>query len=148
MQYSEAKQGRIFILRLEDGEVVHEVIETFAAAQKIARAAVIFLGAAQKNSRMVSGPKNETMRPIPVVINILQNINETYGVGTIFPNAAGDLILHMHAGFGHKANALVGCIRAGVNIWHVGEAVIFELLENNGVRALDSHTGFELLNFD
>jgi len=27
MQYSEVKQGRIFVLRLEDGEIVHEEIE-------------------------------------------------------------------------------------------------------------------------
>jgi predicted DNA-binding protein with PD1-like motif len=31
MKYSEAKPGRIFVIRLEDGEIVHEVIEAFAA---------------------------------------------------------------------------------------------------------------------
>ncbi|MBA3036272.1 MAG: DUF296 domain-containing protein, partial [Desulfobacterium sp.] len=30
MKYSEAKQGRIFVVRLEDGETVHEEIEKFA----------------------------------------------------------------------------------------------------------------------
>lgn len=30
MKYSEARPGRIFVLRLEDGEIVHEVIERFA----------------------------------------------------------------------------------------------------------------------
>ncbi len=28
MKYSEAKQGRVFVIRLEDGDVVHEVIIT------------------------------------------------------------------------------------------------------------------------
>lgn len=148
MQYSEAKQGRIFILRLEDGEVVHETIEAFALEQKIQRAAVMFLGAAQKNSRMVSGPRSETIRPIPVNINILPNISEAFGVGTIFPDALGAPVLHMHASFGHKDKVLAGCIRAGVNTWNVGEVVIFELLDNNGARALDGHTGFELLTFE
>ena len=29
MKYSEAKQGRVFIIRLEDGDVLHESIEAF-----------------------------------------------------------------------------------------------------------------------
>lgn len=31
MKYSEAKQGRIFVIRLEDGDVIHEEIEKFAS---------------------------------------------------------------------------------------------------------------------
>ena len=46
MKYSEAKQGRIFIIRLEDGEILHETIEAFAAAKKIRAAALIVLGGA------------------------------------------------------------------------------------------------------
>ena len=30
MKYSEAKPGRIFVIRLEDGDIVHEAIESFA----------------------------------------------------------------------------------------------------------------------
>jgi len=30
MKYSEAKQGRVFIVRLEDGEIVHELVNTSA----------------------------------------------------------------------------------------------------------------------
>lgn len=147
MQYTEAKQGRIFVLRLENGEVLHEVIEAFAKEHQIKCAAVMFLGAAQKKSRMVSGPKDETQRPIPVIINVLENISEAYGVGTIFPDVIGQPVLHMHAAFGHKEKVLTGCVRAGVNIWHVGEVVIFELLDAKGTRALDSNTGFELVTF-
>ena len=32
MRYAEARQGRVFTLRLEDGEVLHETIEGFARA--------------------------------------------------------------------------------------------------------------------
>ncbi len=46
MKYSEAKPGRVFILRLEDGEIVHEVIEAFAAKQSIWAASLIILGGA------------------------------------------------------------------------------------------------------
>jgi predicted DNA-binding protein with PD1-like motif len=33
MKYSEAKPGRIFVLRLEDGDILHESVETFAREQ-------------------------------------------------------------------------------------------------------------------
>ena len=44
MKYSEAKQGRVFIVRLEDGEIVHEVIEQFALDHKITAASLIVVG--------------------------------------------------------------------------------------------------------
>lgn len=147
MQYTEAKQGRIFVLRLENNEVLHTTIETFAKEHAIQRAAVLFLGAAQKQSRMVSGPQDEAQRPIPVIINVLDNISEACGAGTLFPDTAGQPILHMHATFGHREKVLTGCVRAGVNIWHVGEVIIFELLTADGVRTPDSNTGFDLVTF-
>ena len=41
MLYSEAKQGRTFIIRLEDGEIVHETLEKFAIDNNITAAALI-----------------------------------------------------------------------------------------------------------
>ena len=35
MKYSEAQQGRVFAMRLEDGDIVHEVIEKFARDKNI-----------------------------------------------------------------------------------------------------------------
>lgn len=35
MKYSQAKQGRIFIIRLEDGDIIHEEIERFAREKAI-----------------------------------------------------------------------------------------------------------------
>ena len=33
MKYSQAEQGRTFVIRLEDGDVLHEKIEQFARKQ-------------------------------------------------------------------------------------------------------------------
>ena len=44
MKYSQAKQGRVFVMRLEDGETVHEEIERFAREHSIAAAALIIIG--------------------------------------------------------------------------------------------------------
>ena len=57
MKYSEAKQGRIFIVRLEDGDIVHEEIEQFAREQSIKAAALIIIGGADKDSKLVVGPE-------------------------------------------------------------------------------------------
>ena len=35
MKYSEAKFGRVFVLRLEDGDVLHESIEAFAVKEGV-----------------------------------------------------------------------------------------------------------------
>jgi len=34
MKYSEAKLGRVFVLRLEDGEIIHQIVEKFAQKKK------------------------------------------------------------------------------------------------------------------
>jgi predicted DNA-binding protein with PD1-like motif len=34
MKYSEAKQGRVFVMRLEDGDIVHDEIERFFRTMK------------------------------------------------------------------------------------------------------------------
>lgn len=44
MRYSEAKQGRVFVIRLEDGDVLHESIEAFAREHEIQAAGLIALG--------------------------------------------------------------------------------------------------------
>ena len=58
MKYSEAKLGRVFIIRLEDGEIVHEVIEAFAAEHAIRAASLIILGGSDEGSKLVIGPEN------------------------------------------------------------------------------------------
>src|SRR5665647_1419467 len=58
MRYSSAKLGRALVIRLEDGDVVHECIEEAARAEGIARAAVILLGGADGGSRLVVGPED------------------------------------------------------------------------------------------
>ncbi len=40
MKYSQAKQGRIFIVRLEDGDCLHEEIENLAKNESICAARV------------------------------------------------------------------------------------------------------------
>ena len=145
MKYSQAKQGRIFIIRLEDGDIIHEEIEKLANEESIIAAALIIIGGADKNSILFVGPEHGRKEPIVPIEHILDNVNEVVGTGTIFPNEEGKPILHMHIACGRQASTVKGYVRKGIKTWHVLEVILFELVDTTAVRALDSITGFELL---
>jgi predicted DNA-binding protein with PD1-like motif len=145
MQYSQARQGRVFILRLEDGEIVHQVIEQFAADQGIKAASLIVLGGADDGSRLVVGPEDDRRLPLSPMKHALQNAHEVSGTGTLFLDEQGHPLLHMHMACGRKESTVTGCIRDGVKVWHIMEVVIFELLDTNGKRVVEAPLGLKFL---
>jgi predicted DNA-binding protein with PD1-like motif len=66
-------------------------------------------------------------------------------VGTLFPNASGQPVLHMHIAGGREENTVTGCVRRGVKVWHVMEVVLWELTETSAQRLPDPATGLEFL---
>ena len=146
MDYTEAKQGRIFILRLYQGERIHEVIEKFAFEKQVSSALCFFIGGAKDKSKVVVGPKDGAVLPPEPMVTLLKGVHEGCGVGTIFKNEAGKPTLHMHASFGRNDNGVTGCVRLGVDVWQIGEVVILELVDAFARRAKDKKTGFELLD--
>jgi predicted DNA-binding protein with PD1-like motif len=145
MKYSTARQGRVFVVRLEDGDTLHEEIETLARKESINAGAVIVLGGADAGSRLVVGPEEARSVPVKPMEYVLDNVHEVTGVGTIFPDEKGKPVLHMHIAGGRKTATVAGCVRKGVRVWHVMEAIVTELVDTTGKRVLDSATGFELL---
>jgi len=146
MKYSQAKQGRIFIIRLEDGDIIHEEIERFARKKSIKAGALIILGGVDAGSKLVVGPERGRKKPIVPMEHLLDNVHEVAGTGTIFPDKKGKPILHMHIACGRKSSTVTGCVRRGVRTWHVLEIILFELTDTKAIRSLDPVTGFELLN--
>ena len=145
MKYAEAGAGRIFVIRLEDGDIVHEVIEKFARELDIKAAALIVLGGADLDSKLVVGPEEGRAKPLHPMEHILEDVHEVSGTGTLFPDDQGNPILHMHMACGRKSSTVTGCIRAGVKVWHVMEVILFELIDTTGRRLVDPETGFKLL---
>ena len=146
MKYATASLGRALVIRLEDGDVVHECIEEAARAEGIARAAVILLGGADGGSRIVVGPEDGRAAHIVALERVLHDVHEVAGVGTLFPDEDGVARLHLHAAFGRDDQVVAGCIRNGVTTWIVGEVVVLELLGSEATRRRDPATGFELLD--
>ena len=145
MKFSEAKRGRTFIIRLEDGDVLHERIEGFAKDQSIKAASLIILGGADSGSMLIVGPEEGRSKNIRPMAQILDKVHEITGTGTIFPDEDDNPVLHMHIACGRKSNSITGCVRKGVKVWHIMEIVLFELVETSAKRVTDDTLGFKLL---
>ena len=138
--------GRIFILRLEHGDRIPDTIEEFATTHQIDSAILHFLGGADTNSKVVVGPEDGTAKKPRKMVTELLGTSEAVGIGTLFINEDMVPKLHLHSAFGRNRETVTGCTREGITIWHIGEVVIFELLNSSAQRKLDTVTGFELLN--
>lgn len=147
MQYQEGSIGRVFALRLEEGERLPDTLETFAQEQGLKAAMVIYVGGAKGGSRLVVGPDATKTEAIVPLVHTLTGIQEVLAVGTLFPDEHGAPVLHLHAATGREGEATVGCSRAGVDVWLVGEVIILEILGTRGRRRPEPPSGFSLLQF-
>ncbi|PIE71568.1 MAG: DNA-binding protein [Deltaproteobacteria bacterium] len=145
MKYTTATWGRIFVIRLEDGDIVHAAIEQLAQTEKITAAGLIIVGGADEGSRLVVGPESTRGVPVNPMQHVLDNAHEIVGTGTLFPDDTGVPTLHLHMACGRNDQTVTGCIRQGVKVWHVMEAILFELNDCTAVRRTDAATGFKLL---
>ncbi len=147
MQYQEGSIGRVFALRLEEGDRLPDTLEAFARQQQLTAAMVIYVGGAKAGSRLVVGPDASRTDAIVPLVHSLTGIQEVLAVGTLFPDDQGEPVLHMHAASGREGHATVGCSRAGVEVWLVGEVIILEILGTKGRRRPEPPSGFSLLQF-
>ena len=145
MKFSEAKMGRVFVLRLHDGDRLPEVLESFSAQKNVSTALCFFLGGAKENSRVIVGPKDWHNFPPEPMVTLLEGVHEACGVGTIFADEEGKPKLHMHTSFGRSENTITGCVRMGIEVWQIGEVIMLELACEKACRAKNAETGFEFL---
>jgi Predicted DNA-binding protein with PD1-like DNA-binding motif len=143
MESSQACPGRVFILRLHDGEVLHETVEGFASSNNIKAATVIAVGGAGKGSKLTVGPKVPITESIEPLYHVLNEPHEFTGTGTIFLNQDGRPVMHMHCSCGREGTSVTGCVRSGVTAWLVMEVVITEIVGAKAVRRKEK--GFEIL---
>ena len=137
MEYTEASLGRVFIVKLDQGEIIHEAIERIAGSKGIAAGAVLVVGGGDKGSRLVVGPESSGARPIALMEHLLGDAHEIAGVGTLISTEDGKPVLHMHITAGRGKDSVTGCIRRGVRVWGFLEVVIIELTETSAVKRYD-----------
>lgn len=144
MQYSEGRLGRVFVIRLEDGEDLIGSIQRFVAKKGVATGMIHFLGALREG-RLITGPQDQpTIPPGPPFVEDLEGAWETFGMATVYPGDGGEPMIHIHASAGHDDRALTGCLRERATTYLVVEAVVFEFLGLEARRSLDERSGLRL----
>ncbi len=144
MRASEGKVGRTFIIRLEDGDIVPDCIERFAAKKKVQHGYAVIVGGLAGGEVVVGPRDSQGMPPEPMYLP-LDGAHEVSGVGVLAPDEKGRPALHMHAALGRSGQTITGCLRRGVKTWIVSEVVLVEILGAKAVRVKDAATGFSLL---
>lgn len=144
MKSTEGSLGRIFVLRLEDGDVLPDCIEAFAAEKEIQVASVSLVGGINQGE-VVSGPEDADARPLTPMHIPVVDAHEVSATGVIAPDTEGKPILHIHGALGREGKTLTGCLRPGVTTWLVGEAVVCEIVGADAARIKDETSGLPLL---
>lgn len=147
MLTTEGKIGRVFVIRLEDGDELPSCIEKFAADSNIRFGQAILIGGVWKGDVVVGPRKSEEMPPDPMLVPI-DGAHEVVGLGILAPDKDGKPLLHIHAALGRAGRTTTGCLRMGVKTWLVGEVILYEILGTNAARLPDKLSGFELLMLD
>jgi len=147
MKASEGIIGRVFVIRLEDGDVIPTCLESFAAEKKISVGQVVLIGGIGDGQVVVGPRRSDEMPPEPMLLPV-DGAHEVVGVGIIAPDKKGKPTLHIHASLGRSGQTTTGCLRPGVTAWLVAEVVIFEIVGTNAVRIPDAESSFELLQVD
>jgi len=144
MKACEGRIGRVFVIRLEDGDVVPEYIERFAEEKRVSVGQAILVGGIGGGNVVVGPRRSEEKRPEPMLLPI-DGAHEVVGVGVLAPGEDGKPALHIHAALGRAGRTMTGCLRHGVATWLVGEVILYEILGADVVRIQDEQSGFELL---
>ena len=144
MKVSEGRVGRVFVIRLEDGDPMPECIERFAEQQGISVGQAILVGGIGGGQVVVGPRRSDEMPPEPMLVPV-DGAHEVAGVGVLAPDQSGKPVLHIHASLGRSGNALTGCLRPGVTTWLVGEVILYEILDAAAERIKDDASGFTLL---
>jgi len=134
MQYSEGQLGRVFVVRIDDGEDMLLSLRQFIQDKGIQAGSIHFLGALM-NGRMVTGPEEPVIPPVPHFV-MFEGGWEIFGVGTIYPGEGGPHI-HYHASVGRSGHALTGCLREKAITYLIVEAVIMEFTGLSARREFD-----------
>jgi predicted DNA-binding protein with PD1-like motif len=138
------KIGRVFIIRLEDGDEIPGDIERFAAGNGIALGQVILVGGIGEGEVVVGPRISRAKSPDPMLLPI-DGAHEVLAAGVLAPNQEGKPILHIHGALGRSGKTTTGCLRFGTKTWLVVEVILCEILGASAARIKDPLSGFELL---
>ncbi len=144
MKFSEGHIGRVFVIRLEEGDLVPHCIERFAQEKGIAVGHAILVGGVSGGKMVVGPARSDEMPPEPMLLPV-DGAHEIAAIGVLAPGEDGKPVLHIHGCAGRAGHTTTGCLRPGVPTWLVGEVILYEILGTSATRIKDPASGFALL---
>jgi predicted DNA-binding protein with PD1-like motif len=145
MRAAEGKLGRVFVIRVDDGDIIPNCIEKFAIEKNISHGHLIIIGSIN-GGQVVSGPRITDQMPSDPMLLPVDEAHEVVGVGVLAPGEDGKPVWHIHAALGRAGQTLTGCLRPGVRTWTVGEVILYEITGVKAKRVMDPRSGFALLD--
>ncbi len=144
MKACEGQVGRVFVMRLEDGDVIPECIERFAKDNGVSVGQVILIGGIGDGKVVVGPQSSDEMPPQPMLLPV-DGAHEVLAAGVLAPDENGKPILHIHGALGRSGQTMTGCLRPGVTTWLVVEVILYEILGTKTTRIWDEESNFTLL---
>ena len=136
MQATEGKIGRIFILRLEDGDTIPDCIENFALNNDIRNGYVNFTAGFKSGSIQTHPDQPEAA---------IQEPHAGAAQGLISRNTEDRPVLQIHSICSRDDHTISGYLHTGADINITGEVIIYEILDAACSRVTDEATGLQLL---
>ncbi|TQD25038.1 PPC domain-containing DNA-binding protein [Methanolobus vulcani] len=141
MEYSQGNIGRVFTVRLDQGDDILQELEGLAVSENIKSAMFMMLGAV-KEANLVVGPKENIVPPDPQWARI-HDAHELIGIGNIFwESETGKPKIHLHSAAGRGESVKAGCLRENSEVFMVVEVFIMEISGISASRIFDQERGF------
>lgn len=144
MEYQAGKAGRVFYVRLDDGEDLHEGIKKLVSEEKI-RCAWFHIFGGLRRAGVVIGPREPVMPPEPVWQDV-EDAREVIGTGSVFW-ADEEPLIHLHSAMGHHGDTLTGCVRKDSKVYLIIELMLVEVTGINVTRPWFDKGGFNRPTF-
>ena len=145
MRYEIGRVGRVIVARFDDGDEILGSLKELAIREEI-KCAVFYLVGGLTGARIVVGPREDVMPPVPVWKELTES-HEAMGVGTIFWGD-GEPHIHFHGAYGKKESVKSGCLRERAHAFIVMEAIVMEISGVEAVREVDPRSAMMLLKIE
>jgi predicted DNA-binding protein with PD1-like motif len=146
VDYTQGTIGRVFTVRLDQGDDIVQELEGLAISENIESAMFMMLGAV-KEASLVVGPKKNVVPPDPQWARI-KDVHELIGIGNIFRETeTGKPKVHLHSAAGRGDSVKTGCLRESSEVFMVVEVFIMEICGISASRIFDPDRGFAPVSF-
>ena len=144
MEYQAGQTGRVFYVRFDDGEDLHEGIRELVTREEV-RCAWFQIFGGLRRAGVVIGPREPVMPPDPIWQDV-RDTREVIGTGSVFWDDDKPLI-HLHAAMGHHGETLTACVRKNTRVYLVIELMLLEVTGIDVTRPWFGQGGFNRPTF-